>query len=201
MKGRNKYKIPSDEEEGKVLPNKLNIVDLHELEIAEARGFIAAQIILRSELNSETKFDLKYIFRIHELALGDVYNFAGKVRKVDMSKAGFRFPSAFHLDNTLKEFDKGLLADIRREYQNISELIEDIAKIHAELLFIHPFREGNGRTARVLANLMAEKAGYGRILFERLDDEEMFSRYIQAIQQAAGTYKPMQDLIGLLFQI
>lgn len=92
------------------------------------------------------------------------------------------------------------MTTIRNEYKDISELIEDIAKVHAELLFIHPFREGNGRTARVLANLMAEKAGYGRILFEKLDSEEMFDKYIKAIQQAAGTYKPMQELIGLLFQ-
>lgn len=47
---------------------------------------------------------------------------------------------------------------------------------------------------------MAEKAGYDRILFERLDNEEMFDKYIKAIQQASGTYKPMQELIGLLFQ-
>lgn len=201
MKAGDKYKVPQDEQEGQVLPNKLNITDLREIELAEAKGFISAQIILRSELNSETKFDLKYILRIHELALGEIYSFAGKTRKVDMSKGGFRFPSAYHLDNTLKEFDNTLLKTIGNNYQNVSELIEDISKVHAELLFIHPFREGNGRTARILANLMAEKAGYDRILFERLDNEEMFAKYIKAIQQTAGTYKSMQDLICLLFQI
>lgn len=97
MKAGDKYKVPLNEQEGEVLPNKLNITDLREMELAEARGFISAQIILRSELNSETKFDLKYILRIHELALGEIYSFAGKARTVDMSKAGFRFPSHFTL--------------------------------------------------------------------------------------------------------
>ncbi|WP_430403900.1 Fic/DOC family protein [Fluviicola sp.] len=199
MKAGDKYKVPSSEQEGKVLPNKLNITDLHEMELAEAKGFISAQILLRSELNSETIFDLNYILKIHKLALGDIYSFAGKARRVDMSKAGFRFPSAFYLENTLKEFDNTILKEIRNEYQDTSELIEDISKVHAELLFIHPFREGNGRTARVLANLMAEKAGYDRLLFERLDNTEMFAKYIQAIQQAAVNYEPMREIIGLSF--
>ena len=201
MKAGDKYKVPTGEQEGVILPNKLNLTDLHELELAEAKGFITAQILLRSGLNPTTKFDLKYILNIHKIAFGDIYNFAGKPRTVDISKGGFRFPSAFHLDNTLKEFDRTILSEIRDLYENVSQLIEDIAKVHAELLFIHPFREGNGRTARVLANLMAEKAGYGRIPFERFDNEEMFGKYIEAVQRAAGgTYDPMQELIGLLFQ-
>ena len=71
--------------------------------------------------------------------------------------------------------------------------------VHGELLYIHPFREGNGRTARLLANLMAYKAGYDRLKFEKLDNEEMFKKYVHAIQRVAmKEYQPMIDIIALL---
>lgn len=97
------------------------------------------------------------------MALGDLYEFAGKPRTVDMSKGGFRFPAALHLNTNLQQFDAAVLAGLKNEYESHQQLIEDIAVVHAELLFIHPFREGNGRTARLLANLMAEKAGHALI--------------------------------------
>lgn len=201
MKAGDKYKISSQEKEGRIIPNKMNIADLDRLEIAEAEGFVTAQIDLRSALNPGTRFDLNYVMRIHKLALGHLYEFAGKPRTVDMSKGGFAFPSALHLPATLQSFERNMLLRLPASYTNMEELIEDIAKIHAELLFIHPFREGNGRTARILANLMAEKEGYGRLLFEKFETEEMFSKYIIAVQQAGmENYEPMKILVGLLFQ-
>jgi cell filamentation protein len=199
MKAGDKYRVPDNEREG-LLPNLLGITNEKELELEEARGFVTAQIDLRASLDENTQFDLAYIMNIHKLALGHIYDFAGKPRKVDMSKGGFRFPSALHLNASLQTFDKDILSKVRGSYKSEKHLIEDIATVHAELLFIHPFREGNGRTARILANLMAEKAGYDRLPFEKFDNEEMFKRYIKAVQMTAGTYEPMKALIALLFQ-
>lgn len=200
MKAGDRYKVPSNEQEGKVLPNKLGITDEKEMEKQEAIGFVKAQIDARSALNEKTVFDLDYVMNLHKEALGHIYDFAGQERKVDMSKGGFAFPAALHLTNSLKTFEKDLLSKLKDEYDSEEELINAIADVHAELLFIHPFREGNGRTARMLANLMAEKAGYDRLPFEIFDNEEMFNRYVKAVQAAAGTYEPMRELIALLFQ-
>ncbi|NTU98328.1 MAG: cell filamentation protein Fic, partial [Chlorobiaceae bacterium] len=54
------------------------------------------------------------------------------------------------------------------------------ATVHLELLFIHPYREGNGRTARLVATLMALQAGYNGFNWEIA--EERFADYIKAIQ-------------------
>ncbi|MDZ7691604.1 MAG: Fic family protein [Balneolaceae bacterium] len=73
--------------------------------------------------------------------------------------------------------------------------------VHAELLLIYPFRDGNGRTMRMLANLMSYKQGYEEIDLEPIGSGgEMRKRYIkgvQAVQQE--NYEPMIQLIDELF--
>jgi len=78
-------------------------------------------------------------------------------------------------------------------------LIRDIAVVHGELLFIHPFREGNGRTARVLANLMSRKAGYGSLQFDKVD-KAVFEKYVFAVQKSADKdYSKMIEFIRFIF--
>ena len=85
------------------------------------------------------------------------------------------------------------------KYTNQEELIKDIAKVHAELLFIHPFREGNGRTARILANLMARKEDYEALKFELITEKE-FESYVLAVQSAAdNNYTKMEKIISFIF--
>lgn len=192
-----KYRVPRDE--GEILPNKLGIDKLHELEQAELEGFLFASKVLFEELNEDTRFDLNYIYRLHRLALEHLYSFAGRLRTVNVSKGGFLFPPAQFLEQTMSDFEKGILAPLRAHYETKEQLVKDIAKVHAELLFIHPFREGNGRAARLLANLMAAKAGQ-----QLLDLEDFrktrFDDYILAIQQAAnGNYGQMETIIRSLF--
>ena len=74
------------------------------------------------------------------------------------------------------------------------ELIELTAPAHAEFLFIHPFREGNGRTARLFSNLVALKHGYERFHFDKIKESRM-NEYIKAVQSAAyKKYEPMKKL-------
>lgn len=198
MKG-NKYKVSGNESDKDVLPNKLELKTKKEIEQAELEGFLYAYKILFEELSPRTEFNLKYILKIHKLALSHLYTFAGKPRTVNISKGGFMFPGALALDNALKELDKNILKKLTRNYNSEEQLIKDIAKVHAELLFIHPFREGNGRTARLLANLMAAKAGHKLL---NLDDfsKEKFARYINAVKMAATrNYEPMEEIIRSLF--
>ncbi|WP_027419586.1 Fic/DOC family protein [Crocinitomix catalasitica] len=199
MNTGDKYKVNANQGEHKVLPNKLGITRIDKIEEEEAKGFINASVELSLSLDENVKFDYVYIMNIHRLALEHLYEFAGQEREVNMSKGGFSFPPARFLKASMLEFDKNILSEIPSDYSSKETLIEHIGKVHGELLYIHPFREGNGRTARLLANLMAYKAGYDRLKFEKLDSDEMFNKYIDAIQKAGlKQYQPMIDIISLL---
>jgi cell filamentation protein len=116
-----------------------------------------------------------------------------------MSKGGFMFPPAKFLSETLNQFDSDILNKLPKDYPSKDDLIKDIAIVHAELLFIHPFREGNGRTARLLAVLMAAKAGYNLVGLEKFSKDN-FDKYILAVQQATEKkYDKMIAIISSLF--
>lgn len=192
-------KYTASPEEGELLPNRLNLNNREDINKSEFEGFLYAELTLTAELSSRTKFSSKYIQRIHKLALGHLYAFAGKYRTVNMSKGGFLFPLAQFIPQIMDDFDKGILSKLPNKYTNKSSLIRDIAKVHGEFLFIHPFREGNGRTARMLANLMVRKQGFDGLRFELIDDK-VFPKYVSAVQMIANRdYKPMEEIIKLIF--
>ena len=96
-------------------------------------------------------------------------------------------------------FEKEILLKLPAKYESNQALIKDIDKVHGEFLFIHPFREGNGRTARVLANLMARKQGIKGLNFEKIT-EKIFPEYVIAVQSVAErNYEPMEKIIELIF--
>jgi len=192
-------KYLSSQGESELLPNLLKLTDKEAIEQSEFEGFLLAELTLTDELSSRTKFNIKYIIRIHKLALGHLYSFAGKYRTVNMSKGGFLFPSAKFISKNMDVFEEEILAKMPNKYDNVDSLIRDIALVHGELLFIHPFREGNGRAARVLANIMARKQGYQGLNFDRIDDK-VFLKYVSAVQAVADKdYLPMEKIIKLLF--
>jgi cell filamentation protein len=177
----------------------VTVKTVSEIQQAELEGFLYAYKILFDELSLTTRFTLNYILKMHRLALGHLYEFAGKPRTVNISKGGFMFPPARFLDQSLKDFDTNMLQKLPNEYESKEQLIKDIAKVHGEFLFIHPFREGNGRTARLLAALMAAKAGYNLPTFENFSKEK-FDEYIAAVKSsAAGDYSKMEKIIASLF--
>jgi cell filamentation protein len=116
-----------------------------------------------------------------------------------MSKGGFPFAAAKFLPETMAEFEKDILTKLKNKYTSKEDLIQDVAKVHGELLFIHPFREGNGRTARLLGNLMVRKAGYESLRFEKVGKKE-FEEYVKAVQNCANKdYAKMIDFIKSIF--
>ena len=184
-----------------MLPNRLGLTDLRKVELSEAEGFLRAEIMLYDDLEDATSFDLDYLLQMHGLALGHLYAFAGKLRTVNLSKGGFNFPSAKFLDETMRNFDQLMLRPLPETYLDKDELIRDIALVHGELLFIHPFREGNGRTARLLADMMAQKQGHGKLRWEQVGRVN-FDAYINAVQQAAlDNRAPMEAIIRSVFPV
>ncbi len=194
-----KYDTPDDKNQHEVLPNKLGITDIKTIHKLEFEGFVKTQYLLLDQLNTNTKFDIGYIKKIHFMALKDIYDFAGQLRIVNMTKGGFLFPTAKFLPTILDKFDQSVLLKLPHAYKQKEELIIDIAKVHAELLFIHPFREANGRVARVLANLMAVKQGFDFLGFYKITQRQ-FTSYIYAVQSAAEeNYEPMRKIISAIF--
>ncbi len=193
----NKY--VSSPNENELLPNLLNLKNREDIEKSEFEGFLLAELSLTEELNKRTRFNANYIKRIHKLSLGHLYSFAGRYRTVNISKGGFLFPAAKFLSQNMDNFEKEILSNLPSTYDSDQSLIKDIAKIHGELLFIHPFREGNGRAARVLANLMVRKQGFKGLNFERIN-EKVFPEYVLAVQMVADrNYEPMEKIIELIF--
>ena len=109
------------------------------------------------------------------------------------------FPSAEFLENSMDAFEKEILFHLRDSYDEKDLLRKDIGAVHAELLFIHPFREGNGRVARILANAKAAKQGYAYLRFEEISDDRV-NEYIVAVQRASEKdYTAMEKFIRTIF--
>jgi cell filamentation protein len=126
--------------------NKLDIKDAAILEEAEAA--FAAASAESIELGTPP-FDLAYLCDLHRALFGDVYEWAGHLRSVDIAKGTTRFCTASriaaeanHLFARLNAID---LSRLGRRAQ-----IAFIAELYGELNMVHPFREGNGRTQRLL---------------------------------------------------
>lgn len=192
-----KYK--SSDSQGSILPNLLGLSTEKQVNESEFEGFLKAEIYFTENLSPRTKFNKSFILKIHKMALSHLYSFAGKLRDVNMSKGGFPFAAAKFLPETMSAFENEILSALPNKYEGREELIKDIAVVHGELLFIHPFREGNGRTARLLANLMCRKAGYDGLMFEKIGKKE-FEKYVVAVQSCANKdYEKMIEFITSIF--
>lgn len=188
-----KYNTPSSEQE--ILPNRLGLTEASDIEAAETLGFLFAQEVLLRELSPATRFDLAYLYRLHRLALGHLYDFAGELRRVNVSKGGFLFPTALLLEGIMLDFERHFLNQWVLVAGNDEEILRLTGMIHAELLFIHPFREGNGRAARLLADLMIRRSGSRGLDFSVLSPDR-YQAYIVAVQSAAAqNYQPMISLL------
>lgn len=130
----------------------------------------------------------------HRRWLGNAW--AGHERSVTMSKDGFPFAAVPQIPRLLAEFEKLHLSKWT-PCQGLTddELIEAIAITHEEFILIHPFREGNGRLSRLLADVMAVQAGHNPLDYSAWDVRK--AAYIAAIHAGfSGNYTPMKDFVA-----
>ena len=116
-----------------------------------------------------------------------------------MSKGNFPFASPQRIEPSMQEFEKRYLAKYTPcQISNTYDLALALGIVHIELILIHPFREGNGRTARLLADLMVMQANMPPLNFASIDqtkNEEGFKQYILAIHAGLnGDYEPIQKI-------
>lgn len=182
---------------GRILANKLGITrreDIDEVELVLLRKLYFS--VLHEHL-PDGPITVRTIKTWHRRWLGNIYTWAGFERSVNMSKDGFPFAAADRIPALLKDYErKFLLPYTPCTGYGREALIEAIALTHVEFILIHPFREGNGRIARLLADVMATQAGYGPLDYSSWGIQR--PRYIQAIQAGlAEEYEPMRHWVGV----
>lgn len=112
--------------------------------------------------------------QIHTYLFKDLYDFAGTIRTVDISKGGFRFASHLYLETVLNEIDKLPEASF-----------EEIIKKYVEMNIAHPFRDGNGRSMRIWLDLILKKNLKQCIDWQKIDK----MNYLNSMQRS-----PVNDL-------
>ena len=131
---------------------------------------------------------------IHRTWLAAIYPWAGEYHTVNIGKSGFQFAAAMQVPTLMDTFERDLLSrwtPCRPDSQQ--GVAQALAIVHAELVIIRPFREGNGRCARVLALLMALQAGLPPLNFSALAGRTR-GNYILAIHAAVSqNYEPMTE--------
>jgi cell filamentation protein len=182
----------------RVLKNLLGYTSVSDIEDAELLGYLSAEKKLIGEVTSSQKFTARDVDRIHKYFLGHVYSWAGTYRTANLTKGGFMFAAAMAIPTMMEEFEKKVLKrNTPCKGKTLDEIVYKIAIVHVEFLLIHPYREGNGRTARLLAALMAYQAGLPGIDFGFIGSRgKEFNRYIAAIQHGLERdYSFMQEIV------
>lgn len=178
----------------RVLRNLLGIKRKREIEHVELREQFRATEELIDTYGLDHRFTSDDIRRIHRIWLAPVYAWAGEYRKVNMTKDGFTFAAAAQIPRLMASFEKDLL----RKYtpcrgKSTVEIAFALAVVHTELVLIHPFREGNGRVARILATLMGLQAGLPALDFSGIRGRRR-KEYFAAVQAGvARDYRPMEE--------
>jgi len=186
---------------GRVLRNLLGITRVREIEEAETQALWVTQAAASKIYGSGHRFTAADIRRLHRMWLGSIYPWAGHYRTVDIGKGGLQFAHASLIPRLMAELGKEMLrrhtpcgcdADV--------PVARSLAEVHAELILIHPFRDGNGRLARLVAVLMAAQAGLPSLNFSALAGSGRRT-YIQAIHAAMSReYAPLEALFELAIE-
>lgn len=158
------------------LENKLGITDSAQLareeeKISKAK---AKELFESGILDSLQPGTYATLVRIHEFLFGEIYDFAGKMRTVNIAKGNFRFAPLMYLQISLENIDK-------MTQSSYDEIIEK----YVEMNIAHPFREGNGRSMRIWLDLMLKKELHQVIDWSKVDKED----YLLAMERS-----PIRDI-------
>lgn len=159
-----------------VLENKLNITDQIELNKAEEKiSKIKAKKLFDSGKIEKIKVGtFAGLKQIHKYLFEDIYDFAGKLRTVNIAKGNFRFAPLMYLAQSLKQIDK-------MPQSNFDEIVEK----YVEMNVAHPFREGNGRATRIWLDLIFKKELKKVVDWNKIDKAD----YLSAMERS-----PIKDI-------
>lgn len=153
------------------LENKLGITESAQLAREEERisKKKAANLFDNRILDTLKAGSVSALKAIHKYLFGDIYDFAGKIRTVNIAKGNFRFAPVMYLDAALENIEK-------MPQSTFDEIVEK----YIEMNIAHPFREGNGRSGRIWLDLMF-KTELGRVVdWSQVDKED----YLLAMERS-----------------
>lgn len=159
-----------------MLENKLGITDSAELARIEEKisKQKAVKMFESGYLESLEAGTFESLAKIHKYLFDEIYDFAGEVRKVNISKGNFRFAPLMYLDAALQSIDK-------MPQSTFDEIVEK----YVEMNVAHPFREGNGRSTRIWLDLMLKKEIRDVVDWSKVDKED----YLLAMERS-----PIKDI-------
>ena len=166
-----------------MLENKLGITSSVELANEEEKitKLKALELFDTNKIDEFEVGTFKGLSDIHKYLFGEIYSFAGNVRKENIAKGNFRFASSMYLEDVLNKIDN-------MPQKNF----DDIIKKYVEMNISHPFREGNGRSTRIWLDLILKKELNKVIDWSKINKED----YLLAMERS-----PVRDLeIRLLLQ-
>jgi cell filamentation protein len=186
---------------GIVLKNRLDIKRKKEIDEAESVALVAAIDKLLCMYDADHCFRAKDIKMMHKIWLGEIYEWAGEYRSVNVSKGDFLFAPAEYIPRLMDEFERDTLyKHTPCNFKSSERVIQALAKVHVELVLIHPFREGNGRVARILSTIMVFQAGLPMLNFKDITDRKR-KEYFAAINRGLSRdYKPMERLFERIIE-
>lgn len=159
-----------------MLENKLGITSSPALAEAEERisKKKAAELFESGVLDTLEAGEFSSLQTIHRVLFEDIYDFAGKIRTVNLAKGSFRFAPLMYLDAALQNIDK-------MPQSNFDQIVEK----YVEMNIAHPFREGNGRATRIWLDCMLKKEIGMVVDWSKVDKED----YLLAMERS-----PVRDI-------
>lgn len=159
-----------------VLENKLGIANSADLAKEEEKlsKKRAVELFEKGLLSLADAGSFSSLQKIHEYLFQDIYDFAGKIRNVNIAKGSFRFAPVVYLQDAIKHIE------------NMPQsTFDEIIKKYVEMNVAHPFREGNGRSTRIWLDLILKKELNKVVDWRRVDKND----YLLAMERS-----PIKDL-------
>lgn len=158
------------------LENKLGIKSSAELARKEERisKKKAVELFENGMLEKLEAGKFQTLCEIHKYLFDDIYDFAGKIRTVNISKGNFRFAPLMYLETAIKNVDK-------MPQNTFDEIVEK----YVEMNIVHPFREGNGRSMRIWLDMMLKKQIGQVVDWSKIEKED----YLMAMERS-----PIKDI-------
>lgn len=186
---------------GRVLKNRLGIRSRRKMDEVEAAALQSAMDAFVRKYDAEHRFSGGDLRAMHHRWLSGIYDWAGEYRLVNISKGGFPFAAAALVPSLMTQFERDVLSPHTPcRFEIRDEVVRALAQVHVELVLIHPFREGNGRIARVLSTLMALQAALPLFDFSPIAGRGT-KAYFVAIQAGLDrNYAPMERIFAEIIE-
>jgi cell filamentation protein len=155
-----------------VLRNKAEITNAEDLDAYEGELSTLRSIeILENPVAGQ--FDLAHLQRIHLALFQDVYDWAGKIRTVDISRGNSRFANVRFIESAANDIFNKLARENWLKGLDAEALSKRLAHYLSEINALHPFREGNGRVQRIFISQLSQSAGY-QLDYSDLEQEQIY---------------------------